>query len=244
MNEVKKKGIGKAKVSLLILTVLAVVLTISNLWVYTSLQRQINTLGKDKKNLNIQMSTLQTEKSNLNNDINNLQSKITSLEAENDNIESEIDNLQSEKYNLQREIDWLKQIAEEDNFQFYYASLAKQRYDVDDLEEYLDRWQWIEGTYTKGVFDCGEMSAYIEWKLENEGYHTIIVVGDSPSGGDYHAWLLVETSEGKYMPVEATQYDLVKWSSPYFDNYFVYDRTFETIQEALDYSYYEFDWWN
>ena len=135
-------------------------------------------------------------------------------------------------------------LAEKSKFEFYYASRCKQRYGVDDLEEYLDRWQWTEGAYTKGVFDCSEMSAYIEWRLENEGYHTKIVVGQSPSNRNVkHAWLLVETSLGRYMPVEATRFDLIKWDNPYFDLYFEYDHSFETISDALDYDYDGFDWW-
>lgn len=135
-------------------------------------------------------------------------------------------------------------LAEKSKFEFYYASRCKQRYGVDDLEEYLDRWGWAEGAYTKGVFDCSEMSAYIEWRLENEGYNTAIVVGQSPWNPETrHAWLLVETSSDKYMPVEATQYTLVKWDSPYFDSYFEYDHSFETIFDALDYDYEGFNWW-
>lgn len=88
------------------------------------------------------------------------------------------------------------------------------------------------------------MSAHVEWKLENEGFHTSIVVGKALQGGDdQHAWLLVETSQGQYMPVEATRFDIVSWHNQYFDNYFEYDQQFETIEDALDYSYTEFDWW-
>ena len=258
MNKVERKGIGKVDTGILILAIVAVVLTASNLLVYVSLSKQISTFETDKKNLNIQVSTLQTAKSGLVSQVNSLKADKHNLQEEIDDLENEIDNLQSEKYDLEseignlekeisdleREIDWLRQIAEEDNFQFYYASLAKQRYGVDDLEEYLDRWEWTEGSYVEGVFDCSEMSAYIEWRLENEGYHTYMVCGESPWGDGYHAWLLAETSEGEYMPVEATQYDLIKWSSPYFDNYFTYDHIFETIQDALDYNYSEYDWWN
>ncbi len=46
------------------------------------------------------------------------------------------------------------------------------------------------------------------------------------------------------MPVENTNIQVVWWPNPNFDNYFVYDRSFETIQEALEYSETEFDWWN
>jgi len=141
-------------------------------------------------------------------------------------------------------VDEAIKVAEESKFVFYYASLSKQRYGVDDLEEYLNRWKWVEGAYTEGEFDCSEMSAVIERRLENEGYHTKIVVGHSPSNRDVrHAWLLVETSQGKYMPVEATQYELVRWDDPYFDLYFDYDHSFETIFDALDYNYDDFNWW-
>jgi len=134
--------------------------------------------------------------------------------------------------------------AEMSRFEFYYAGLTKQRYGVDKVESFLDGWYWITGTYAEGEFDCSEMSAYIEWRLENAGFHTIIVTGQSPSNPEAkHAWLLVETSSGKYMPVEATEYALVKWQNQYFDQYFDYDHSFETILEALDYQYDDFNWW-
>jgi hypothetical protein len=126
-------------------------------------------------------------------------------------------------------------------FQFYYIK-PEQKYGVYDLSGYLSQLKWIR-PYQEGVFDCSEMSAHLEWKLENEGWHTYIVVGNSPFGSGKHAWLLVETSEGAYMPVEPTTIEVVWWSSPYFDNYFRYDHEFETIQEALAYSETEFDWW-
>jgi hypothetical protein len=158
-------------------------------------------------------------------------------------LTSEVDWLQSLTDQQQSEIQAKEEEVERVKFQFYYASLAKQRYGVSDLEEYLNRWQWSEGAYVAGEFDCSEMSAYLEWKLENEGYNTLIVTGDSPFGSGKHAWLLVQTSVEGYMPVEATTYSIVYWSNTYFDNYFVYDYQFENIQEALDYSPNEFDWW-
>ena len=141
-------------------------------------------------------------------------------------------------------VDNCMEYAEEAHFTFYYASVAKQRYGVDDLDEYLNRWEWIEGAYETGEFDCSEMSAYLEWRLENEGYNTVIVAKTTPGVFSEHAWLLVETSAGEYMPVEATTYEIVYWGHPQFDDYFVYDYEFETIQEALEYGPTEFDWWN
>lgn len=133
---------------------------------------------------------------------------------------------------------------EQVTFTFYYVPTAE-RYGVDNLQEYLQRWRWKEGIYAEGEFDCSQMSAYLERKLENDGFHTIIVAGDSPSDSvNRHAWLLVETSEGKYTPVEATAYDIVSMKSPNFYNYFKYEYQFETIQEAVAYSPTDFEWWD
>jgi len=140
--------------------------------------------------------------------------------------------------------EWYQWDIEACRFYFYYSGRDWNRYGVDDLEFYLDRWKWGEGTYVAGKFDCSEMSAFIEWKLESEAYHTMIIVGQAPwNKSASHAWLLVETSQGKYMPVEATQFKLVKWDDPYFDLYFEYHYSFETLFDALDYDYDSFNWW-
>lgn len=127
-------------------------------------------------------------------------------------------------------------------FSFYYCK-PEQKYGVNELADWLSKWEWIK-PYQAGVYDCSEMSAYLEWKLENEGWHTFIVAGNCPFASGKHAWLLVETSTGKYMPVESTDISVVMWDDPNYDKYFEYDKEFETIQEALKYSESEFDWWN
>jgi hypothetical protein len=72
----------------------------------------------------------------------------------------------------------------------------------------------------------------------------LIVVGDSPKNpGTPHAWLLVETNVGKYTPVEATSRRVVYSNDTLFKKYFEYEKQFETIQEAIDHSPQEFDWW-
>lgn len=129
-------------------------------------------------------------------------------------------------------------------FFFYYVPFAVQQYGVSKLEGCLGRWNWVEGAYKAGSFDCGEMSAFLEWYLENEGWNTVIVVGDTPSGSGRHAWLLVETSEEGWMPVEATQWEVVYWDSPLFDAYWDYEYKFEDIQEALSYDASGFIWWS
>ena len=135
------------------------------------------------------------------------------------------------------------QQAQENTYALYYDSLKKRRYGVNYLQECLDRWQWIKSAYEEHVFDCSEMSAYLEMKLENEGFHTIMAWGESPNGDGYHTWLLVETSPEKYMPLEATSVKMINSSHKYYDKYFEYDNTFESIQEALEYYYEDYNWW-
>lgn len=141
---------------------------------------------------------------------------------------------------LEEQVTKLVEVAQQAKFTFYYIPTDK-TYGAAALQEYLQSRRWKEGLEKE--FDCSQMSAYLEWKLENEGFHTIIVGGDSPDGSGRHAWLLVETIEGKYTPVEATARSIVDQSSPYFDNYFRYEFYFETIQEAVSYSPTEFEWW-
>ncbi|HUV75327.1 MAG TPA: hypothetical protein VMW00_01600 [Dehalococcoidales bacterium] len=189
----------------------------------------------------------QLEVANLGQEVASLEQQVLNLGVEVNGLEQETKNLKqeaaSQKTYYERQIDLYEDKAERAKFTFYYVSLMEQRYGVDDLQDYLHRGEWKEDTYVEGKFDCSQMSAYLECKLENEGYHTVIVTGESPDGSGRHAWLLVEASEGKYMPVEATAYSIVYWSSPYFDNYFEYEYQFETIQEALSYSPTEFNWW-
>jgi len=133
---------------------------------------------------------------------------------------------------------------EDAKFSFYYVNKPDvQKFGVDQLASELNGLKFEE-EYQENIFDCSEMSANLEWWLENNGWHAEIIVGECPFGSGEHAWLLVETSSGKYMPVESTTIEVVRWSFPYFDNYFKYDHCFETIQDALAYSETEFDWWN
>lgn len=136
----------------------------------------------------------------------------------------------------------LTKTAEDNKFYFYYVK-PKQQFGIYNLDSFVRGRSWLK-PYQEGVFDCSEMSATIEWELENAGFHTKIAVGETPGKpGTHHAWLLVETEVGKYTPVETTGLFAVWPGSSYFNDYFKYDRIFETIQEALAYSPTEFDWW-
>jgi len=207
---------------------------------YAQSQLEVANLGQEVASLEHQVLNLEAEVNGLERQVLNLEVEVNGLEQETKNLKQEA---ASQKVYYERQIDLYEDKAEGAKFTFYYVSLMEQRYGVDDLQDYLQRGEWKEGAYVEGKFDCSQMSAYLEWKLENEGYHTVIVAGDSPDGSGRHAWLLVEASKGRYMPVEATAYSIVYWNSPYFDNYFEYEYEFETIQEALSYSPTEYNWW-
>jgi len=157
-------------------------------------------------------------------------------------LETEKSRLQSQVNGLQLTIESLVSAHMDATFSYYYIKPKEQKFGVYNLEDELTGLEWIR-PYEEGLFDCSEMSAYLEWYLENEGWHAIIVAGDSPFGSGYHAWLSVETEQGGYLPVETTTMEIVWWDDPYFDNYFKYDYQFEDILDALDYYETEFDWW-
>jgi len=138
----------------------------------------------------------------------------------------------------------LEETSQLNKFFFYYTPLVEKITHVPDLEECLSRYRWKEDTYKTNTFDCSEMSAVLERILENEGFHTFIVIGKAPSGsGIRHTWLIVEASPDEYIPVEATHPSIISRHHPYINEYHTYNYKFETIHEALDYSQDEYGWW-
>lgn len=97
--------------------------------------------------------------------------------------------------------------------------------------------------YQEDVFDCSEMSAYMERSLENAGWHTVICVTSSNWNGKPHAWVLVEAAPGGWTPVECTIPSVVWGDDLHYHDYFTFDHEFETIHEAIAYAPSEFDWW-
>ena len=258
-TEVEKKRIGKAKVGLVTLSVLAVILASLNIWSYSDLQKQKNTINDlqvEKNALLIEKDALLIEKDTLQHQLSLL--NITYLDyvsthvhnnTEYDNYVTNHQHTNSEHALLQAQYDfhvtyYVHTQAQYDEafFFFYYVEPEEQKFGVYNLDSDLYGLNWSE-PYQEDVFDCSEMSACLEWYLENRGWHVRIASGDAPFGGGYHAWLLVETSLGHYMPVESTTLEIVWWDDPYFDNYFVYDRELEDIHGAIAYLKYEFDWW-
>lgn len=97
MTEAKKKGIG---IGLIVSIALVVLLAISNLLVYSSLQSQINTLNTQKNSLQNQVSNLQTDKTNLENNVTALQNQVNTLQTDKNNLQTQVNNLQTQVNNL------------------------------------------------------------------------------------------------------------------------------------------------
>ena len=199
-----------------------------------NLQSQVDDLLTDKSLLETQLTTLTSEKQNLQNEISNIELDYQTYQTTHSYSDTQYSDYVSNHM-------FTNEAYELASFDFYYIK-PEQKYGVYDLEDELSTLFWIHD-YEETVFDCSEMSAYMEWYLENAGWNCNIVVGDTPFGSGRHAWLLVETSEDAYMPVESTTIEIVWWADPNFDNYFVYESSFETIIEALDYLESDYDWW-
>jgi len=172
-----------------------------------------------------------------------LENDYESLESENNYLQNQLDTLETTYENYVSTHTHSNSEYDDAVFSFYYIKPEEQKFGVYELDNELYGLEWLH-PYKEDEFDCSEMSAYLEWHLENEGWNVMILAGDSPFGSGKHAWLLVETSQGKYMPVESTNIQVVWWEDPNFDGYFTYDYSFDTIQEAIAYSESEFDWWD
>ncbi len=83
----------------------------------------------------------------------------------------------------------------------YYFYRGRQVRDPELLEHYIEDYQWTRA-YRENYWDCSEMSAYLEWFLENKGFHTIFCWDEE------HMWLLVETDDG-WIPIGSTERGLV-----------------------------------
>jgi hypothetical protein len=103
--------------------------------------------------------------------------------------------------------------------------------------------------YQCSSFDCSEMAAYIEWKLECHNVTAYIATRDDWRDGYGHAWVIVPLRGGKYLAIEptvsATEGSLGAEMITYEPEYFVYDQLFEDIYGASGFfGVGEWDWWN
>src|SRR4030067_1107093 len=75
----------------------------------------------------------------------------------------------------------------------YYSSIGVQTYGREKLEDFLQQRTWLNSRYERRVFDCSEMSAFLEAQLEAEGWHVYVAAGLAPFKQDKsQGWLFLE----------------------------------------------------
>jgi len=103
--------------------------------------------------------------------------------------------------------------------------------------------------YSCSVFDCSEMAAYIEWKLECHNITAYIATRNNWQGGYGHAWVIVPLRGGSKLAIEPTisaaEGSVGAEMITTDPKYFTHDHLFEDIYEASEFfGVEEWDWWN
>ena len=83
------------------------------------------------------------------------------------------------------------------------------------LLEWLTEYEWAN-KYERGEWDCSQMTAALEWHLENCGFETVMKQGTGPSGGG-HAWVSIWLRKGTVLSKEGH-------TAPK-DGYYIYEAT-------------------
>jgi hypothetical protein len=129
----------------------------------------------------------------------------------------------------------------------YYLNKTRFQNTADEVKRLLGKGFFT--SYACSSFDCSEMAAYIEWKLECHNVTAQIATKDDWAGGYGHAWVIVSLRGGKHLAIEPTisamEGSLGAEMITYDPEYFVYDHLFEDIYEASEFfGVEEWDWWN
>ena len=129
----------------------------------------------------------------------------------------------------------------------YYLHKARFQNTPDEVKRLLGK--GFLTPYQCSLFDCSEMAAYIEWKLECHNITAHIATKNDWRDGYGHAWVIVPLRSGKYLAIEPTvsavEGSLGAEMITYDPKYFVYDQLFEDIYGASGFfGVEEWDWWN
>jgi len=209
--------------------------------------QNVNKLKKEIVSLKWQVYSNKTAIKELKSEKETLGKKIQDLESENWRLIQQIDMLRRENEELRNQLSELQvKISElEDKLRLYeqvphgyYSTNFFPEYGntVEDLKAFLSKLK-IPHKYERGVFDCSEISAYVEWALEDAGFDAYIVLAED------HAWNMVKVAG-------ATYYVDMSSGKPYIfksdKRYPKIVKVFKNIYEAVDYyhSVKEWDWWS
>lgn len=213
------------------------------------------------ESLKMQVATLESEQDSLANQLNQKNQQISSLQSEISSLEYQLYQKESQISELNRLLNLYEQVPHG-----YYDTNQFRNHanTVSELEDFLAYEFELPTEYEKGVFDCSESSAYLEWALEDAGFNAWIISGPTPwASGDYHAWIHVYTTEYT-VAIESTALTggliskltyLLFRDAPgiiYSDDeygqqyYHGYDSRFKNIYSAVKYdkSIREWNWWS
>lgn len=89
--------------------------------------------------------------------------------------------------------------------------------------------------YIENVWDCSEMSFYLQHELEDRGYNAQVA---QRSGNPGHSWVIVVT-DNEIITVESTIMKIVPFRSDF-------QRVFRNATDAINHGVEEseVDWWN
>jgi len=231
------------KVIVAILLVWAILATIVAYQQY----QNVSKLEKEIVSFKWQVYSNKTAIEELKSEKETLGKKIQDLESENWRLIQQIDKLRKENEELRNRLSELQvKISElEDKLRLYeqvphgyYSTnfFPEHRNTVEDLKAFLSKLK-IPHKYERGVFDCSEISAYVEWALEDAGFDAYIVLAED------HAWNMVKVAG-------ATYYIDISSEKPYIfksdKRYPKIVKVFKNIYEVVGYyhSVKEWDWWN
>ena len=129
----------------------------------------------------------------------------------------------------------------------YYLGKTNFQNTPDEVQRLLGKGFFM--SYACSSFDCSEMAAYIEWKLECHNVTAQIATKDDWEDGYGHAWVIVPLRGGNNLAIEPTisamEGSLGAEMITYDPKYFVCDHLFDDIYGASEFfGVEEWDWWN
>lgn len=131
----------------------------------------------------------------------------------------------------------------------YYPVKGTNNHSLNYVESVLYSWKHIRD-YKKGVYDCSEMAAHLEWYLESKGIKAQIVEGKPDWVKTNHAWVFAYYKKGR-LAIEATTGRFVYYNSLFGINedksYYEDDNIDEIYNSIYDIDkrrWAEYDWWN
>ncbi len=173
------------------------------------------------------------------NGIDYLERKLFNISVKLALLEDEVSRLKLEVYGLKYTVKELKKILRAYDYvpKYYYT------YDLRELSRFLKHLT-IPHRYKKNVFDCSEISAFIEWALENAGFHAEIAVGSRYGVG--HAWVIVKLPNGSecYVDFRCCNNSCrpVIVSKKGYRVYMVFETIYDAVRAYGGVG--EWDWWN